>query len=256
MGTGLADLFMRPYNYKVWACPTTEMQCAWLGERVAAPDLEKVVKNVLNKTTAGNWGPNATFRFPAKGGTGGIWKAVAGRLDQKNLVLGQKSRVMEVDTEKKEVVLKDGSKIGYKHLVSTIALDHLLPILKVEEQKKEMLSGMKEAAKGLVFSNTIVLGIGIRGTLPDRIGDKCELFERSNSVLKQCLPDLVPFPPSRLVVLPGRQHPLLPSHHLLQLLPLQLSSTRYSSPNSTSRRFLSQKPQHRSCSWSLLELNA
>jgi protoporphyrinogen oxidase len=27
MGTGIADLFMRPYNYKVWAVPTTEV-CA------------------------------------------------------------------------------------------------------------------------------------------------------------------------------------------------------------------------------------
>ena len=24
MGTGLADVFMRPYNYKVWAVPTTK----------------------------------------------------------------------------------------------------------------------------------------------------------------------------------------------------------------------------------------
>lgn len=28
MGTGIADLFMRPYNYKVWAVPTTKV-CAY-----------------------------------------------------------------------------------------------------------------------------------------------------------------------------------------------------------------------------------
>lgn len=71
-GVGLADLFMRPYNFKVWATPTTDvrpdpficrattdlssqMQCEWLGERVAAPSLKLVVSNVLNKKTAGNW---------------------------------------------------------------------------------------------------------------------------------------------------------------------------------------------------------
>jgi protoporphyrinogen oxidase len=27
MGTGIADLFMRPYNYKVWAVPTTKVCC-------------------------------------------------------------------------------------------------------------------------------------------------------------------------------------------------------------------------------------
>lgn len=25
VGTGLADIFMRPYNFKVWATPTTEV---------------------------------------------------------------------------------------------------------------------------------------------------------------------------------------------------------------------------------------
>jgi protoporphyrinogen oxidase len=25
MGTGIADIFMRPYNYKVWAVPTTKV---------------------------------------------------------------------------------------------------------------------------------------------------------------------------------------------------------------------------------------
>lgn len=25
MGEGIADLFMRPYNYKVWAVPTTDV---------------------------------------------------------------------------------------------------------------------------------------------------------------------------------------------------------------------------------------
>jgi hypothetical protein len=28
MGTGLADLFMRPYNFKVWAVPTTDVSCS------------------------------------------------------------------------------------------------------------------------------------------------------------------------------------------------------------------------------------
>lgn len=32
LGEGIADIFMRPYNFKVWAYPTSEMQCAWLGE--------------------------------------------------------------------------------------------------------------------------------------------------------------------------------------------------------------------------------
>lgn len=47
MGAGIADLFMRPYNYKVWAVPPALMQCSWLGERVATANVAKVVENVL-----------------------------------------------------------------------------------------------------------------------------------------------------------------------------------------------------------------
>ena len=43
MGAGIADIFMRPYNFKVWAVPTTHMQCSWLGERVATANVAKVV---------------------------------------------------------------------------------------------------------------------------------------------------------------------------------------------------------------------
>ena len=39
MGEGIANIFMRPYNFKVWAVPTTEMQCSWLGERVATANV-------------------------------------------------------------------------------------------------------------------------------------------------------------------------------------------------------------------------
>ena len=47
MGKGIADIFMRPYNFKVWAVPTEKMQCSWLGERVATANVSKVVENVL-----------------------------------------------------------------------------------------------------------------------------------------------------------------------------------------------------------------
>ena len=33
MGTGIADLFMRPYNFKVWAVPTTKVGITWILER-------------------------------------------------------------------------------------------------------------------------------------------------------------------------------------------------------------------------------
>lgn len=173
MGEGIADLFMRPYNFKVWAVPTTMMQCKWLGERVAAPNLKMVISNTLNKKVAGNWGPNATFKFPARDGTGGIWKAVAKTLPQDKLQFNK--RVSKVDAEGHTAHFEDGSSIKYKHLISTMGLDYLVKNLEgIDQATKDQL--VKAVKEKLVYSSTHVIGIGIRGELPHRIGDKCWLY--------------------------------------------------------------------------------
>ena len=41
MGEGIANLFMRPYNFKVWAVPTTMMQ-VWLPVTSYTPTITKV----------------------------------------------------------------------------------------------------------------------------------------------------------------------------------------------------------------------
>ncbi|KAL9639387.1 MAG: hypothetical protein Q9204_001114 [Flavoplaca sp. TL-2023a] len=168
MGTGIADLFMRPYNFKVWAVPTTKMQCQWLGERVAAPDLKTVTKNVILQKTAGNWGPNATFRFPARGGTGGIWIAVANTLPKEHTRFGPHGTVKKVDADNKIVHLEDGKTIGYQKLISTMAVDSLVEKM----DNKELIS----LSKDLFYSSTHIIGVGIRGSRPERIGDKCWLY--------------------------------------------------------------------------------
>jgi protoporphyrinogen oxidase len=141
------------------------MQCAWLGERVAAPDLKSVTKNVILNKVAGGWGPNATFRFPARDGTGGIWIAVANTLPKEKTNFGKNAEVVKVDAAAKVVTLKDGSTIGYDKLINTMAVDHL-----VEKMGNQALVTL---SKGLYYSTTHVVGVGLRGERPERIGDKC-----------------------------------------------------------------------------------
>lgn len=168
MGVGIADLFMRPYNFKVWAVPTTKMQCQWLGERVAAPNVKGVINNIIHNKTAGNWGPNATFRFPAKDGTGGIWVAVSNTLPESKKRYGDHGTVTKVDASGHKVHLKDGTVVNYKKLVNTMAVDALVESMGDKE--------LVDLSKGLFYSSTHVIGVGIRGERPERIGDKCWLY--------------------------------------------------------------------------------
>eukprot|EP00959_Pyramimonas_sp_CCMP1952_P194151 4060143-Pyramimonas_sp.AAC.1 len=99
MGEGIANIFMRPYNFKVWGIPTHLMQASWMGERVATVDVNRAISNVLHNKEEAGWGPNATFRFPAEGGTGAIWKKVAKLLPQENCSYGPGKRLESVDLD-------------------------------------------------------------------------------------------------------------------------------------------------------------
>jgi protoporphyrinogen oxidase len=180
------------------------MQCAWLGERVAAPDLKTVIKNVILNKTAGNWGPNATFRFPARDGTGGIWIAVAKTLPKEKTLFGKEGEVSKVNADAHTVTLKGGKTIGYNKLITTMAVDQLVE----QMEDKELVT----LSKGLFFSSTHVVGVGIRGERPASIGDKCwvRIFELRNHLVL-----------TRVALLPGRRLPILPCYNLLQLLPKQ-----------------------------------
>ena len=141
------------------------MQCQWLGERVAAPDLKTVTKNVILQKTAGNWGPNATFRFPAHGGTGNIWISVANTLPKEKTRFGSRGNVTKVDADKKQVILEDGKIISYEKLINTMAVDSLAEKMGDKE--------LVDLSKGLFYSSTHIVGVGVRGERPERVGDKC-----------------------------------------------------------------------------------
>ncbi|POW02217.1 hypothetical protein PSHT_02575 [Puccinia striiformis] len=175
MGVGLADLFMRPYNFKVWGVPTTEMQCEWLGERVAAPSLKLVVKNTLYKKEAGNWGPNATFKFPSNGGTGGIWKAVSKCIPADRFRFGRK--LVGVDGLKRIATFDDGSKLNYNKMISTVPLDIFCGLI---DQEKDLDNSLKTVADELVYSTTHVVGFGIRGLPTGAMKGSCWLYFPEN----------------------------------------------------------------------------
>jgi len=163
-GAGIADLFMRPYNFKVWACPLATMQCGWLGERVATVDIGRAITNVIHGREDAGWGPNAVFRFPKAGGTGAIWKGVAEKcVPAERQRYGPENEVVGLDLEGRTVTLASGTAIQYGSLLTTAPLDLTLG-----------MAGRSDLANGLVYSSTHIVGVGIRGACPH--GSKCWLY--------------------------------------------------------------------------------
>lgn len=175
-GEGICRVFMRPYNFKVWAYPLEDLAYGWIGDRVAVADLERVVGNILLERDDVSWGPNATFRFPRHGGTGEVWRRCAARLPQENLKLN--AAVEAVDTATKKVTLAGSDEpIEYEHLISSMPLDKLVELSDLGRDGE-----WQEKARGLVHSSTHIIGLGISGKPPAELETKCWMyFPESNS---------------------------------------------------------------------------
>jgi len=152
-GDGIADVFLSPYNFKVWAHPLEMMSYRWVGERVATVDLERVVENVVLGRDDPGWGPNNTFRFPASGGTGAIWRSIAALIPEHHFAY--QSCVSYIDTGRRIVRTKDGTEQAYDVMISTVPLDSLSEMIGADDLRRH--SGR------LKYSTTHVVGIGLAG---------------------------------------------------------------------------------------------
>lgn len=166
-GTGIADVFMRPYNFKVWAYEPKEMNVAWMGDRVATVDLPRVIENLVRQRDDVAWGPNATFRFPAKGGTGVIWDTLADRLPAGKMLAGH--RVCAVDPVAKIVTCTNGEAFSYDALISTMPMDVLLQQFADQPDLSARHSDFR-------WSSSHIVGIGIDGDTPEDLLTKCWMY--------------------------------------------------------------------------------
>lgn len=166
-GRGLCDVFMYPYNFKVWAYEPSTMNVAWMGERVATVDLKRILRNLVERRDEVSWGPNATFRFPLRGGTGAIWQSIAERLPQEHLAFGK--RVVRVVTKERRVHFADGTSETYDRLISSMPLDDLLRAITDRPD-------LTAHAGRFVHSSSHIVGVGFEGSPPADLRTKCWMY--------------------------------------------------------------------------------
>jgi len=171
-GQGLCDTFLFPYNKKVWAYDPAKLDVGWMGERVATVDLDRILRNIAERRDDVSWGPNVTFRFPLRGGTGAIWTAVAATLPPEQLHLG--TSIVSVDMQTRAVELNSGRRVPYDALISTMPLDVLL--------KMSDRSDLAAKASAFVYSSTHVVGVALQGRPPDDLRTKCWIYFPESNV--------------------------------------------------------------------------
>ena len=167
-GEGIAEIFLVPYNLKVWGHPLESISIGWMGERVAVPDLQRIRQNLKENRDDVGWGPNSQFRFPLRGGTGAIWEGVTKLLLPERLRFG--CRVTEIDTTQKTIKLHSGERLSFDTLISSLPLDALC------HRCTGLSTATAQAASSLVFSSCNILGIGLRGGKPETLAKKCWMY--------------------------------------------------------------------------------
>ncbi|HVE64907.1 MAG TPA: FAD-dependent oxidoreductase [Mycobacteriales bacterium] len=152
MGQGIADHFMIPYNFKVWATPGDRMSFNWIGERVSVVDVEDLLRNVLFDKPETQWGPNSTFKYPLRGGTGFLYDGMRQFVEHK---LELECPVASVDPVAKVVTTRDGRSWPYDVLLSTMPLNKLIA------STESVPAAVSSAVNTLEWSGSHIVGIGV-----------------------------------------------------------------------------------------------
>jgi protoporphyrinogen oxidase len=167
-GEGIREIFMAPYNYKVWAFPIERLWAGWVGERVAVVDLNRSLENIFLERDDLSWGPNNTFQFPKFGGTGAVWRALAEQVGLEYFKLS--TRVQSIDWKARKLTTSGGESLEYDTILSTMPLDVLAKMLTPSVEVAQ------ESAPKLLRSSSHIIGVGLTGEMPEKLAKKCWMY--------------------------------------------------------------------------------
>jgi protoporphyrinogen oxidase len=151
-GAGIAKYFMLPYNFKVWAHPAELMSTGWLGERVALVQVERILRNVIEGRDDVVFGPHNSFKFPLRGGTGGLFGRYMPHV-REHLYLNK--RAARIDPGGRRVIFEDGDSAAYDVLLSTMPLTELLACM------EHVPDAVLDASRQLLYSSGYSVGVGV-----------------------------------------------------------------------------------------------
>ncbi len=164
LGKGIAEYFMTPFNFKIWAYPPNLLSADWIAERVSNLGLKEITANLKSTGAKTDWGPNAVFRYPLGGGIGEIFRKTAIFLNHK---IEFNSETVKIDPKLKKIYLSNGKKDTYDILINTSPLDKFLKLIK--GCSKDLLNTSLDLRHNGVF----VAGIGINKPCPS---NKCWIY--------------------------------------------------------------------------------
>ncbi len=148
-GRRFAELFPMQYTRKYHLTTASNMTTDWLGPRMYRPSLDEMLRGAL-----GPWKPDVhyitNFRYPTNGGFLSYLSALPGLAD---LRLGHE--VVAIDPATRQLRFRNGVIAPYDHLISSVALPDLIPMLAGTP------SDVIEASQQLACSTCVLVNVGV-----------------------------------------------------------------------------------------------
>lgn len=161
-GRALCQAFFYPYTFKMWATPLDQIGHSWTSLRSGSGD-----RNVPPLGLARDFVPtHDSFPYPADGGTGALWRAMAERLTDKRRILLSR-RVVDIDANRHTALLADGRRVRFERCISSAPIGVAMRWIGLDTPRP---------ARPLVASKVHVIGLGFRGNPPPELADKTWLY--------------------------------------------------------------------------------
>lgn len=156
-GEALTQLYLRPYNEKIWKVPLDTLSMTW-SERIPRPPAEDVVKGALGISTEG-YLHQLYFYYPRSGGYEAIPRALAGLLAPNTLRLS--SPIISIKpTQRGKIRLETlNEQHEFDRVVSTVPLPDLIDLLQCDVPQE-----VHESATRLRINPMAVVTLGFSGT--------------------------------------------------------------------------------------------
>jgi len=157
-GKGIADLYMIPYNEKIWKYPVEKMSMHWVDGRIPRPPVEDVIRSAIGIETEG-YTHQSVFTYPLKGGIEAMVREIAEPIEE-SIKTGFTASSVRI--EDRNIIISDGStEIPAERLISTIPLQELLQCL------DGVPKNVKRACRELKYNSIACIFLGIKGSVPD-----------------------------------------------------------------------------------------
>ncbi len=156
-GKGITELYLIPYNEKIWKYPADQMSCHWVDGRIPRPPVDDILRSAIGIETEG-YTHQVQFSYPVHGGIEALIRSIAAPIENR---IRTGFRVRSIQQDPATVAISNGTDVvRADRIVSTIPLQALLPALSNVPQE------VREACLALNYNSLYCVFLGVRGRVP------------------------------------------------------------------------------------------